>query len=116
MISPIIIIGIIIVGIILVIDISKSEFISNNINEEINNDIKVHKSMIEKIEYLSNLNDATYECSKYYYCGNLTPFLENVTNCLHEKGYEYSLEYDGEFYIEVNGFKDILNKGRLDCG
>ena len=116
MISPIIIIGIIILSTFLILEISKSEIISDNINNEILNDIKMHKSKIKRIEFLSDLNENTYECSKYYYCYNLTSFLSNVSSCLHNRGFYYDLEYDGEFYINVSGFKDILNEGRLNCG
>ena len=115
-ISPIIIVGIVIVVFVLIFAVSKSEILSENINNEIENDIEMHENIINKIEFLSYLNDATYACSHKYYCENLTNFLVNVTSCLHEKGYEYSLEYDGEFYINVSGFKDILNEGRLGCG
>ena len=116
MISPIIIIGIFVTTLILILIISKSNIISNNINNEIKNDINFHEKAIHKIEFLSDLNDAAYSCSQKYYCGNLTYFLGNVTSCLHEKGYEYSLEHDNKFYINVNGFKDILNERRLNCG
>ncbi len=114
MIGPIVSIGIIAVVFLIYLLMNQYNFIREDINNEIKNDVAWHDLRIKKIYKLSEINDAYYRCSNYN-CSNITEFLSNLNECIREKGYDYEVRYDGQFYIYVDGFKDILNRRYL-CG
>ena len=115
MIGPIISLGVIGILIVFFMIFDNNVLLVDDIKNETLNDIKWHKSNIEKIYHLFEINNAYYDCGRDFNCSNITYFVSNVNACANSHGYNFDLHYDGQFYIYVDGYKDILSEKDL-CG
>ena len=105
LVSPFVIVALLILTFAVYIEYLKLSEINENINNELKLDIKNHEKVLDNIARIARLKHRIYLCSRLYNCTNLTSFISNISNCAGVQVY-----FNDSFYFVYNNTKFKLDE------